>query len=126
MKFLGLILVILSIVLLIGEKEKFDIYTNGVKIKVEVTNILTSCKESNSDINPRFRFVYKGKEYVKQIYRGYCEKIKRGKEITLITNKKNSIFIFPEENLYEGLVSSIVLLVIGVIISVKGFKQNLN
>ena len=105
-KILGGILITISIVLCIGNFKEYKTLTTGKVIEVEVLKVLTSCKNSNKSLRARFKFLYNKKTYVKNLQDEYCNIIKEGKKIKLT----------------REFISTILLLIIGIIIFFKRHK----
>lgn len=85
--------------------DKFKILEKGQKIEVTITDIPVTCKVSNKSLKAYFKFSYKEKEYSKNLKDKYCSTIKTGDKLNLITNKEETIFLYPDENVNRNLIS---------------------
>lgn len=122
-KVLGTILIVISLIISIGAIKDFKTMNSGKIVEVEVLKVLTSCRISNSSLSPRFRFLFKNKTYTKNIKGKYCDIIRAGVRIELKTNKDNTVFLYPNENILLDNIANVVLFIIGILFLFKKEKD---
>jgi hypothetical protein len=124
-KFLGKILILVSIILFIGIYKKINIYFNGELVEVKVTEIPISCDISTKSLKPHFKFYFKNNTYSKNLKGDYCKNVNVNDVIKLKTNKDYSSFIYPDEKFAFQTVSAFILIIFGIFMTLKKRRRNL-
>lgn len=119
-KLSGVIFVIGCFFFLKSNSRVIETYENGEIVIVKVI-FVPNCISGKKHYN--FSFNYNGKNYAKKIGGGLCDELKEGDFIRMRTNKKNSVFLYENENPYYNLISIIILFLFGVFLIYYGFKK---
>lgn len=119
-KIAGVVFIIGCFFFLQYNYKELETYKNGHIVNVEVIYV-PNCFTTKQHYN--IKFTYNEKTYAKQIGVLSCKELKEGEIIRLRTNKDNSVFLYENENPYNELTSTIILLLFGVFLIYYGFKK---
>jgi len=119
-KIAGFIFMIGCFCFLKDNQHNIETYKNGKIVNVKVVYV-PNCIGGKPHYN--FRFSYNEKIYAKRIGGGLCDELKEGDIIRMKTNEDNSVFLYESESPYNDFISTLLLLLFGVILIYKGFKR---
>lgn len=115
----GALTLIISIVILINGLKEKQITQENNRVKVKIVDCY---KTGNNHYFLKFEF--NKKTFIKRTKAYYCNRISNNEEVTMLTNKQLSSFIFLDEfEKDNNFTSGIILSILAVIIIFKGFKQ---
>ncbi len=116
----GVFIIIISSIIIWKNFVKKEIYDEGSKVEVTVLEAPSSCK----NITKRrgyCKLQYNGKVYVKRAGNKFCHLVSGKKNVTMLTNGEEIIFL--QEYSGEPFVYGLILVAIGIIIIIKGYKS---
>ncbi len=118
----GIIIIVISLVISYNNIKQKNTELYGKLVSVEIIDIPITCEISSKRIKAFFKFRYNNKIYSKNLKDEYCEVVKTNRTIKLKTNSDNTIFIYPNENINQEILSNILLLAFGCLIFYKSRK----
>lgn len=119
--FFGVIILSFSLYFVYFQYKKTLVSKKGkeIVIKKEDFSIPINCDFLNKDSSKFLKFIYKGNEYSLRITSKQCFEIQNLKELKLIKDEKNNVFVLNDSNLYVELYFSIILFLILFVIFYK-------
>lgn len=118
----GIIIIVISLIISYNNIKQKNTELYGKLVSVEIIDIPITCEISSKRIKAFFKFRYNNKIYSKNLKDEYCEVVKTNRSIKLKTNSDNTIFIYPNENINQEILSNILLFAFGCLIFYKSRK----
>ncbi len=119
--FLGTILFIVSLFFFADELINLSVLKNGKIVTMKVVDLPESCIGTKAKWFMKVE--YRGRIYSKQVSSGFCEKYTIGQHIKLRYLNDVDRVLLPTENLYMEFFSIVLLVIIGVSLIIKGFRE---
>lgn len=119
-KITGVIFILGCSLLLKTSYEEIQTYRSGHMISATIRYV-PNCISTKKHYN--IKFIFKGKEFGKEIAGLQCKELKEGDIIMLKTNQDNSIFLYEHENPYKNLSSFVLIFLFGILLIYMGFKK---
>ncbi len=116
--FFGIIILIVSMYFIYNQYNKVSILNSGIEIIIKKGDFSVpfNCEYLNKDLPKFLKFNYKGKEHSLRIKTDKCFELQKLKELRLLKNKKENVFILKDSKTIIEFYSSIVLFIIFILI----------
>ncbi|GAA4276819.1 hypothetical protein GCM10022259_15430 [Aquimarina mytili] len=111
-------MIIISIITIIKTYEKKIISEKGIEVVAEVITAPNTC-DNYRRRPPYSKIKFNNKIFIKKIEKDYCHWVSQKKTVKMLTNEKKNTLIFVNEYDPNQFVFGVLLMIIGIVISVK-------
>jgi hypothetical protein len=120
LKTAGVLIIIITLLMSIGDYKKIKALKYGKIVEVSVIEMPFSCNKTNNRFSTAFfKFIYNGNTHTKKLNRKYCEILENKKTIQLKTNSDHSVFVYLDEDFTFQYLSNFSLIIIGIVLIFK-------
>lgn len=116
----GLFLLFISIMITWGNVEDYNVYNNGFLVNANILEAPNNCDK----ISSRGGFCtleYNGNKYITRAGKKFCYLVSGQKSVQMITDKKATKLLFPNEFTYFEFFSGFILMAIALVIIITKF-----